>query len=182
MVLGVFLVGLAVACGVAVRSAASDPPSVPPMRASAAGATSTDAVAPRSTTFDAAVGDITGCQSLAGAEPQLLCPFPDGVVEYTQVADAATAYRRVAGADDAIAARGEAACATGRSEERAWARPDAPATEVGRYLCRVVGDRAEIWWTVDDAGLLGHAFRRDDDLAALFSWWRSGTEGEPEHP
>ena len=104
------------------------------------------------------------------------------MVEYTQVVNPTTAYRQVAGADDAVAARGDAACATGRPEERAWSRPVAPATTAGRYFCRVADGRAEIWWTVDDAGLLGHAFRRDDDLAALFSWWRARAEGAPEHP
>jgi hypothetical protein len=133
--------------------------------------------------FGVEVGDATGCQTLAGTEPQLLCPMPGGVVEYLQVADPGAAYRRVAGRDDEIAARGEAACASGHPEARAWARPEAPDTVAGRYLCRVFEDRAELWWTVDDAKLLGHASRRDADLASLFDWWRARSEhARADHP
>ena len=146
-------------------------PAAAPVPERAASTTTTITVRPP-VTFAASVGDTTGCQSLAGSEPQLLCPIPDGVVEYTQVDDAQASYRLVAGADDGVGARGEAACAHGRADERAWARTGAPTVVAGRYLCRVTDDRAEIWWTVYDGHLVGHAFRRDDDLAALFAWWR----------
>ena len=72
---------------------------------------------------------------------------------------------------------GEAACARGRDDERSWSRPDAPDRVAGRYRCQVAATRAEMWWTVDDAGVLAHATRTDGDLAALFSWWRARSEG-----
>jgi hypothetical protein len=131
--------------------------------------------------FGVDVGDTSGCQTLAGAEPSLLCPIDGGIVEYVQVRDALAEYRLVAGPDDGVAADGEPACADGRGEERAWATPDAPTAVAGRYLCRVVDGRAELWWTVYDDDVLAHASRRDGDLAALFTWWRAqeSTRGHP---
>ena len=128
--------------------------------------------------FTATVGDTTGCQTLAAAAPQLLCPIPNGTVTYMQVTDLASRYRAAAGPDDRVAERGDAACARGHDDERAWSRPDTPAQVAGRYRCRVAPTRAEMWWTVDDAGVLAHATRADGDLAALFSWWRA----HAEHP
>jgi hypothetical protein len=168
------------------------------------GSSSTRAHAPETTTsstltasttattvgsFAADVGDRVGCQTLSASEPQLLCPLPGGVVTYTQVGDRSAARRRVdrvadtdadTGTDtdtdtDAGAIDGDP-CATGRSGSRAWARPQAPQTAAGAYACRVHADLAEIWWTVDDARLVGHAIRHDGDLAALFSWWRAHSE------
>ncbi len=72
--------------------------------------------------------------------------------------------------------RGVPACAAGTDDERSWADPASPTTSAGRYLCRVVDGRAEMWWSADAAGVIGHASRVDDDLAALFSWWRARTE------
>jgi hypothetical protein len=126
--------------------------------------------------FDVAVGATTGCQALVGAEPQLTCPLPAGTVTYTQVDDAAARYRVVVG--DAHPIRhGDAACARGAADERAWSQPSAPTVIVGRYACLAAGGRAEMWWTVDDIGLVGHATRTDGDLAALFTWWRDRHEG-----
>src|SRR5262245_58169253 len=128
--------------------------------------------------FAVAVGDTTGCQALVAAEPQLSCPLPSGsgTVTYTQVDDAAARYRVVVG--DARAIRhGDAACARGDADERAWSRPSAPTVVAGRYACRAAGSRAELWWTVDDVGLVGHATSANGDLAALFTWWRDHHEG-----
>jgi hypothetical protein len=128
--------------------------------------------------FDVAVGDTTGCQTLVAVEPQLSCPLPSGAgtVTYTQVGDAPARYRITVG--DAHAIRhGDAACARGAADERAWSQPSAPAAIAGRYACRAAGGRAEMWWTVDDIGLVGHATRTDGDLAALFTWWRDHHEG-----
>jgi hypothetical protein len=168
--LGVLLVG----CVLAVRSSGGG--EVSPARPAAAGPAAANEPASGPAGFGVEVGDTTGCQTLAGSEPQLLCPMEGGVVEYLQVTDPAAAYRRVAGPEVAIAARGEAACASGRPEARAWARPEAPEVVAGRYVCRVFEDRAELWWTVDDANLLGHASRNDADLASLFGWWRTRSE------
>jgi hypothetical protein len=182
VLLGGFLLVLAVACLGALR-AAGDGAARGETDARAGGvATTTSTAREVRATFAAVVGDSAGCQTLSGVEPQLLCPIPDGVVTYTQVANPMKGYASVAGTGDAVAARGDAACATGRTDERAWARPGAPAIVAGRYFCRVDGARAEMWWTVDDAGLLGHAHRRDDDLVALFSWWRARSEEAPDHP
>ncbi len=179
--LGSLLLVLAVGCGIALR--------LGPGSASESGATATpgprrSVATPRPSTtvpavrpFTAAVGGTTGCQSLAAAAPQLLCPIPSGTVTYTQVTDVAARYRAIADPDDGVAERGPAACARGRADERAWSRPDAPARVAGRYRCRVVATRAEMWWTVTDAGVLADATRDDGDLSALFSWWRSRTAG-----
>jgi hypothetical protein len=99
-------------------------------------------------------------------------PIPAGRVEYSQPGNVTEAYRAVAGPDDGVAARGDAACARGVPEERAWSQPEAPAVEAGRYLCRRVGARAEMWWIETATGVLAHAVREDGDLAALFTWWR----------
>jgi hypothetical protein len=99
-------------------------------------------------------------------------PIPAGRVEYWQPGNVTEAYSAVAGPDDGIAARGDAACARGVPEERAWSQPNAPAVEAGRYLCRRVGARAEMWWIESATGVLAHAVREDGDLAALFTWWR----------
>jgi hypothetical protein len=143
--------------------------------------TSTTRPAPTTSTtaraFDAVVGDTTGCQTLGAAEPQLLCALPGGVVTYMQVTDVQAAYRRHVADTERGAAR-SGACATGLAEERAWSRPASPDVPVGRFACRVDASAAEMWWTVDDAGVLAHAVRRDGDLATLFAWWRA----HDEHP
>ena len=110
--------------------------------------------------------------------PQLLCPIPSGTRHVHAGHRPRVAYRAAAGADDGVAERGDAACARGHDDERAWSRPDTPTQVAGRYRCRVATARAEMWWTVDDAGVLAHATRADGDLAALFSWWRA----HAEHP
>ena len=154
-------------------------------RASAAGGSAVDgpvAAAPwsRTTTTGAPASHAAGRRSprssatppdarpSRGAEPQLLCPMPDGVVEYTQVVNPTTAYRQVAGAEDAVAARGDAACATGRPDgarvgaARSRRRRPPVATSAGSKAgAPRSGGRSTM------RRLLGHAFRRDDDLAAL---------------
>jgi hypothetical protein len=181
VLLAAFLVLLIAGCALAIGRGGGTPPArdAAPV---ASTAPSTDARAATSEAFAFDIGDTTGCQTRSGVTPQLLCPLPDGTVEYLQVEDPEAAYRRIAGPDDATPSRGEAACARGHADERAWARPQAPAEVAGRYLCRLFEGRAEIWWTVDDSGLLGHAFRRDSDLAGLFTWWRARGEGHAEHP
>jgi hypothetical protein len=180
VLLGGLLLVLAMGCGVAFRlrphsvGESAVPSARAVARASARPTTTTAAVRP----FTAAVGDTTACQTLAAAEPQLLCPIPNGTVTYMQVTDLASRYRAVAGADDGVAERGVAACARGQQDERAWSRPAAPVEIAGRYRCRITSTRAEMWWTVDDAHVLAHATRADGDLAALFSWWRA----RAEHP
>jgi hypothetical protein len=127
--------------------------------------------------FDRVVGDSSGCQTLAAIEPQLLCALPGGVVTYMQVTDVQGAYsRHVVDVPRDPAAAG--ACATGLPEEGAWSRPASPDLTAGRFACRVDATEAEMWWTVDDAGVLAHAVRRDGDLATLFAWWRA----HDEHP
>ncbi len=51
-------------------------------------------------------------------------PIPGGRVEYSQPGNVTEAYRAVAGPDDGVAARGDAACARGVPEERAWSKPE----------------------------------------------------------
>jgi hypothetical protein len=171
---GALVVVLAVACVLAIRTRDTATPVRGPAASHRSRSSSSTAAVPA--TFAAVIGDRTGCQGLAGTDPQLLCPIPEGVVEYTETASVEAAYRHIVGGDDGVGARGEAECANGRTEERAWARPSDPTHAAGRYVCRVVGARAEMWWTVDDAGVLGHAIRHDGDLAALFSWWRQSNE------
>jgi hypothetical protein len=67
-------------------------------------------------------------------------------------------------------------CAHGAEDERAWSRPATPTRTAGRYACRIEAGRAEMWWTVDDRGLLAHAVAPYTDLAALFAWWESHSE------
>jgi hypothetical protein len=66
---------------------------------------------------------------------------------------------------------GAPACERGIPEERAWARPATPGEVAGRYQCRIEGGRAAMWWT--DGALLAHAVATDDNLGALFAWWRA---------
>ena len=153
------------------------------VRAGGAATTTTTARCGAGATFAAVVGDTAGCQTLAGVEPQLLCPIPDGVVDVYPggepdegVLGGRRDRRRSRGARATRRARpGSPTSARGHARER-------PRSSAGRYFCRVEGARAEIWWTVDDVGLLGHAHRRDDDLVALFSWWRARSEEAPDHP
>jgi hypothetical protein len=78
------------------------------------------------------------------------------------------AFRKIAGGAPK-AASGPAACASGHPDERAWSIASAPQQAVGRYLCRLEGGRAAIWWTHGDR--LWHALASDADLAALFTHW-----------
>jgi hypothetical protein len=88
-----------------------------------------------------------------------------------------TAYRERAGAPGGGA--GGARCERGQAEERSWSRPQTPAVVAGRYRCDVVGGVAHLWWTVDDARLLAHAFgATGTSLAELFVWWTTAPEPE----
>ncbi len=106
--LGGLLLVLAVGCGIALRLRPGPIPesgAIPESRAAALAAPARATVASaRSTTtasavrpFTAAVGDTSGCQTLAAAAPQLLCPIPAGTVTFTQVTDVAARYRAAAG-------------------------------------------------------------------------------------
>ena len=128
--------------------------------------------------FTATVGDTTGCQTLAAVAPQLLCPIPDGTVTYMQVTDLASRIARPREPTTRVAERGDAACARGHDDERAWSRPTRRRRSPAATAAGSPRRRAEMWWTVDDAGVLAHATRADGDLAALFSWWRA----HAEHP
>jgi hypothetical protein len=112
---------------------------------------------------------------LSTTRPHLLCVVDGAIMEvalYTP-GTVGAAFRRIAGVP--VPARsGPAACAADRPDERAWSSASAPLHAVGRYLCRLEGTRAGIWWTHGDRLL--HAVAgspRDSDLAKLFSWWRA---------
>jgi hypothetical protein len=152
VLLGGLLLILAVGCAVAFRvrpgagsasgsAAVASPPGRAPVTAQST--TTVSGVRP----FTATVGDTTGCQPLAAVAPQLLCPIPDGTVTYMQVTDLASRYRAAAGTDDRVAERGDAACARGHDDERAWSFPT-PTQVAGRYRCRVALTHAEMWWTI----------------------------------
>ena len=99
VLLGGLLLVLAVGCAVALRvrpgsgsaSGTGGRRGHRPRRAPVTARSTTTAPAVRP--FTATVGDTTGCQTLAAAAPQLLCPIPDGTVTYTQVTDLASRYR-----------------------------------------------------------------------------------------
>jgi hypothetical protein len=85
-------------------------------------------------------------------------------------ASAAARYRAEVG--DVAPGTGAPACAHGRPDERAWSRPATPTVVAGRYRCVVEHGRAALWWT-NDRGELAHAVGPNNDLAALFAWWRA---------
>jgi hypothetical protein len=121
----------------------------------------------------ALLGRSRGCVDVhGGAVPEVSCVI-DGVRVDARLVGAAAlgAYTTAAGARPSPR-RGPPACGSGRPDERAWSRPAAPSRPVGRYRCRIEGDRAGLWWT-DDHGLVAHASAADRDLAHLFAWWRS---------
>jgi hypothetical protein len=111
------------------------------------------------------------CASPANSKADVHCTV-DGVrlvVRTYPPGTAAAAYRRAT----SVAARphtGPAACAHGEPDERAWSRPDAPTIAVGRYRCVLERGRAAMWWTRGDR--VSHAVAANNDLAALFAWWR----------
>ncbi len=83
---------------------------------------------------------------------------------------------RVRPSTDRRAFRTAGMCA-GRADERSWSRPAAPLVAVGRYRCHLEDGHAAIWWT-DEHGIVAHAYTEDDDdLAALFRWWRTRRNG-----
>lgn len=95
---------------------------------------------------------------------------------FTSVDALRARYRAVAGGEHG--ARGAPRCARGEPEERAWAAPVAPRRPQGRYVCRLEGGEgaAALWWTSEGTLVMGHAVAPDDDLAALFAWWRAAPE------
>jgi hypothetical protein len=115
------------------------------------------------------------CAGLSATRPHLLCIVDGAIMEvalYTP-GTVGAAFRRIAGVP--VPARsGPAACASDRPDERAWSSASAPLHTVGRYLCRLEGTRAGIWWTHGDRLLhVVAASPHDSDLAELFSWWRA---------
>jgi hypothetical protein len=112
------------------------------------------------------------CAGLAPTRPEVRCRLDaiDLDVRLYTSATVAAAYRHASGAS--VAARtGAPACARGLADERAWSAESAPVSAIGRYRCRFEHGRAAMWWT-HGARLL-HAVAADDDLAALFAWWRT---------
>jgi len=118
------------------------------------------------------------CSDVPGAVAELRCWFDNVSVQYRLlgVTAAAGAYRSKAGAPVVVERTGPPACGRGKPEERAWSQPNAPAQTAGRYRCVIMSGRAEIWWTNQHRGLLGHAVALDSDLGALFTWWRARPE------
>lgn len=187
---GVLVAALAVACVLVTRGRGADPPAGPaaPGGGRAVPAPPSQAAAPAGAAgapAGAAAREAEALRALTGAPEtcrarveedgvRLTCRIEHGTVELARPADPAREYRRALGPADGTRATGPPACAAGRPEERAWSRPDAPAVTAGRYACRVVAGRAEIWWTEDATALLAHATRADGDLAALYEWWRAG--------
>jgi hypothetical protein len=116
------------------------------------------------------LADAGRCVDQTGTIPAVRCAIGGVDVEFELVGSAvAAAYRRATG----VAPRphtGTPACATGRPEERSWARATAPTRVIGRYTCEIARGHAEMWWS-DDHGILAHAVAPDTDLAALFTWW-----------
>ena len=144
-----------------------------------AGAAPVTTVRPADTTaLRRIVPDSDHCSDVPGATAELRCWIDNVSAQYRLLGAAATAavYRSKAGALAATQHSGPPACAHGAVEERAWSRPNAPTRTVGRYRCVHVSGRAEMWWTNQGDGLLGHAVALDDDLAALFAWWRTRPE------
>lgn len=125
----------------------------------------------------------TACRSAPGLDDSAVAaisctPADDGVgrVDVRAFADAALMndrYSALASRDVTSPRVGAPRCAAGRQEERGWSRPEEPERAAGRYACRIDDGVASLWWTSDAAGVLVHAERTDDDLAALFDWWCS---------
>jgi hypothetical protein len=147
----------------------------PPTRASTARSTA----APADTgALRAMVPDSQHCSDIVDTMPILRCSLETAEVEYRLVGTHAVsdAYRAAVGAPEARDRHGPPSCASGRDDERAWARPVEPTRAAGRYRCVLVDGRAEMWWTDDARGLVAHARAFSGDLARLFAWWQTRTE------
>jgi hypothetical protein len=176
---GLLLAGLAGAWLVVGReshgSAAVVPPVVaPPSAVVATTVSSSLPIAPPRNAIAHAVVTTVRCTGLSVVRPHVRCTA-DGFIEEVALYTSATvgpAFRKIAGGA-AKPHSGPAACATGQPDERAWSLASAPRQAVGRYLCRLEGGRAAMWWTHGDR--LWHALTNDADLATLFSQWS-------EHP
>jgi hypothetical protein len=93
-------------------------------------------------------------------------------LEVWNIGPAASAARYRAAVGAVAAGDGSPACARGRPDERAWSRPPTPTAVAGRYRCVVERGHAAMWWT-NDRGEIAHAVAPNEDLAALFGWWRA---------
>jgi hypothetical protein len=124
------------------------------------------------------VPDSQHCSDIVDTMPILRCSLETAEVEYRLVGTHAVsdAYRAAVGAPGARDRHGPPSCASGRDDERAWARPVEPTRAAGRYRCVLVDGRAEMWWTDDARGLVAHARAFSGDLARLFAWWQTRTE------
>jgi hypothetical protein len=170
LVVVVFLVALAVPLVRLVRGSPARPPS-----SAAASTASTRADDADTTALRALVPGSAACRDVPRPLPIIRCAIDDLDVEYRLVGTHAVvdAYEAAAGAVVDGARRGAPACASGVVEERSWSRPSAPTIPAGRYRCRIDEGRAVLWWTESSTGLLASAVAADDDLAALFEWWRA---------
>jgi hypothetical protein len=164
---------------VLTRCASPSPSTAAPARGVSAGALTVTTVRPADTTaLRRIVPDADHCSDVPGAVAELRCWIDNVSVQYRLLGAVAAAsmYRSKAGVAAPAEYSGPAACAHGAAEERAWSRPTAPTQTVGRYRCVLVSGRAEMWWTNQADGVLGHAVALDGDLGALFAWWRARPE------
>jgi hypothetical protein len=164
---------------VLTRCVSPSPSTAAPARGASAGESPVTTVRPADTTaLRRIVPDPDHCSDVPGAVAELRCWIDNVSVQYRLLgaAAAASVYRSTAGAAAAAERSGPPACAHGTAEERAWSQPSAPTRTVGQYRCVLVSGRAEMWWTNQGGGVLGHAVALDGDLAALFAWWRARPE------
>ena len=111
-------------------------------------------------------------------------PIPGGRVEYSQPGNVTEAYRAVAGPDDGVAARGDAAC---RARRRRRTRLVAAPRARGRSRSLPVSPRRRRAPRCGGRRPLRACSRTqcatDGDLAALFTWWRGQRDdANAEHP
>jgi len=131
---------------------------------------STAKPAPSTSSLRGHLADAGRCVDQAGTIPAVRCAIGGVDVEFELVgATVAAAYRRATGSTPRPRT-GAPTCASGRPDERSWARAAAPSRVVGRYTCEIARGHGEMWWS-DDHGILAHAVAPDTDLAALFTWW-----------
>ena len=120
----------------------------------------------------ATVPPVSGCRGLSKVRPVVHCEIDDVSLDIRLYSPGtgAAAYYAATGVEPAPGS-GPATCAQGEPEERAWSLPSAPRVAVGRYRCTLELGHAAMWWTRGDR--VSHAVASDDDLAALFTWWRT---------
>jgi hypothetical protein len=159
--------------GSAALTATTATPVPAPVPASTVGSTRASTASPIADALAAVALRTDKCEGLSTKRPHLLCVVDGAIMEvalYTKGTVGAV-FRRIAGAP--VPARsGPAACAADKPDERAWSSASAPQNAIGRYVCRIEGSRAAIWWTRGDRLLHVEAGDpHDPDLAKLFSWW-----------